>query len=78
MSYARMQLLKIGKKKVKVSFYLSVKQEWVVLHGFFFVFLQNKNELFFIRFEHYSDYASSFHSRKLLFFIQYNIAKIAK
>ena len=54
MSYARMQLLKIGKKKVKVSFYLSVKQEWVVLHGFFFVFLQNKNELFFIRFEHYS------------------------
>ena len=36
----------------------------------FFLFLQNKNELLFIRFEHYSYYASLFHSRKLSF-IQY-------
>ena len=62
---------KLVRKKLGFLFYLSAKQEWVVFHGFFFVFLQNKNELFFIRFEHYSYYASLFHSRKRLFYTVY-------
>ena len=37
---------KLVRKKLGFLFYLSAKQEWVVFHGFFFVFLQNKISCF--------------------------------